>query len=301
MHKAISQPMSVSMPSLAREVGTIPSLIKWTGSKRSQAAAIANLIPPHNNYVEPFLGGGALLYLCAKPGALASDIYLPLIKLWQLVQAEPETVVADYSSKWLTLRGELRSIGKVAIAREPNVPKFYYLVRDRFNAYGNPLDLNFLARTCVNGIIRFNAKGEFNNSFHLSRSGMDPNRFKKAVLAWHTVVKDVSFVCQDYRAALASATKGDFVYLDPPYAGSKQRYCENLDIEEFFLAINNLNERRVSWVSSFDGRRGDSQYNYSFPKSLYKRKIMISSGNSAVHKVLNGPIQNVQESLYLSY
>ena len=41
----------------------IPSLVKWTGSKRSQAHAIRSLFPAFRRYFEPFLGGGALLYL----------------------------------------------------------------------------------------------------------------------------------------------------------------------------------------------------------------------------------------------
>ena len=42
--------------------GEVPSLLKWTGSKRCQAARIAALAPNHNRYYEPFLGGGALLW-----------------------------------------------------------------------------------------------------------------------------------------------------------------------------------------------------------------------------------------------
>ena len=41
--------------------GKVPSLMKWTGSKRSQAGRIAALAPPFERYYEPFVGGGALL------------------------------------------------------------------------------------------------------------------------------------------------------------------------------------------------------------------------------------------------
>ena len=60
---------------------TIPSLIKWTGSKRKQAPLIAREAKSYNRYFEPFLGGGALLFLFAHEGAVASDIYEPLISL----------------------------------------------------------------------------------------------------------------------------------------------------------------------------------------------------------------------------
>ena len=40
---------------------------------------------------------------------------------------------------------------------------------------------------------------------------------------------------------------------------------------------------------------------HEVPRSLYKRQLVISSGNSAVNKVLNGPVELVEEALYLNY
>ena len=51
----------------ARSARSIPSLIKWTGSKRSQAKAIIKLIPTFKRYIEPFVGGGAMMYLAGHP------------------------------------------------------------------------------------------------------------------------------------------------------------------------------------------------------------------------------------------
>ena len=36
----------------------LPAVIKWSGSKRSVALAIAQLLPKTGRYYEPFLGGG---------------------------------------------------------------------------------------------------------------------------------------------------------------------------------------------------------------------------------------------------
>jgi len=284
-----------------RLVKSIPSLIKWTGSKRSQALAIAALMPPYRRYFEPFLGGGALLYLAASPGAVAGDIYEPLIQLWRLIQTDPERVVADYEKKWQHLQEELDAIGRGEIPRGQGIPRYYYSVRQRFNEKQDPLDLNFLMRTCVNGIVRFNDKGEFNNSFHLSRRGMKPNRFKRIVESWHTAIQGVEFVCQDYTKTVAIAEKDDFIYFDPPYAGSRQRYIEDLDLEPFFQTLEALNSRGVKWALSFDGRRGAKDLTHAVPKSLFKRRILLTSGNSPVNKVLNGPVERVEESLYLNY
>ncbi|MGI0133987.1 MAG: DNA adenine methylase, partial [Candidatus Micrarchaeaceae archaeon] len=78
--------------------GDIPSLLKWTGSKRSQAQRIADVAPPHDRYFEPFLGGGALLFHFARIGAKASDVYAPLIDFWKLVRDDPQHLAEDYAS-----------------------------------------------------------------------------------------------------------------------------------------------------------------------------------------------------------
>ena len=270
-----------------RRTGTIPSLIKWTGSKRSQAAKIAEFVPEHSRYIEPFLGGGALLYLVAIPGAIVGDIYRPLIDLWLLVQREPMRVIDDYKAQWSALQDDL--------------PAYFYSVRDRFNQEQNPLDLSFLTRTCVNGIVRFNHKGEFNNSFHLSRRGMDPKRFAQVVQDWTRTLNGVRVLCQDYQQTTEEAKSGDFVYLDPPYAGSKNRYIENLDLDRMFGELDSLNSRGVMWALSFDGKRGSKDFSHPVPEELYKRRLLISSGHSALSKVLNGPFESVEESLYLNY
>ena len=280
---------------------SIPSLIKWTGSKRAQAASIAKLLPKYNRYVEPFVGGGAMLFVAARGDAIAGDLYKPLVDLWKLVQAEPELVVDDYTSQWSKLQEELNALSASQVAKRSGMPGYYYKVRKRFNAKPNPLDLSFLMRTCVNGIVRFNESGEFNNSFHLSRPGMTPQRFANVVRRWSDVIGNVAFVCQDYEATLEAARVGDFVYLDPPYAGNHQRYVEDLDLIHFFGVLERANSRGVKWALSFDGKRGDIDLTHEVPASLFRRHLMISSGASAVHKVLNGPLEAVQESLYLNY
>jgi len=266
----------------------IPSLIKWTGSKRSQAAEIASLAPEYSRYYEPFVGGGAVLYLLGRPGAVAGDTYTPLVELWKLVQEEPDQVIEDYARQWSALQRDL--------------PDYFYRVRERYNSSWSPLDLSFLMRTCVNGIMRINAAGEFNNSFHLSRKGMEPKRFAKVVDRWHEVVAGVEFRSGDFAETLVDAKAGDFAYLDPPYAGNKQRYSESLDSARLFDVLADLNRRDVKWALSYDGWRGDADLTMPVPKDLYVRNLRLETGHSAVGKVLSkGLLQVVAESLYLNY
>lgn len=267
--------------------GEVPSLIKWTGSKRSQAARIAALAPSFNRYYEPFLGGGAMLYMLGRQRSVGGDLYAPLIAFWTMVRDEPEHLIADYTEQWARLQTDL--------------PGYFYVVRDRFNAEQKPEDLNFLMRTCVNGIVRFSKGGQFNNSFHLSRKGMLPQRFAKIVRDWSSHIQGMEFRAGDFEHTTADAKRGDFMYLDPPYAGNKQRYIGDLDVERFYRVLENLNRRGVKWAISFDGARGKTAYDYCIPAEIYKRKEILASGYSAVSKVLNGPIEMVTESLYLNY
>jgi DNA adenine methylase Dam len=290
-----------SHPSYRRSSRTIPSLVKWTGSKRSQAAAIFDLLPEHKRYVEPFLGGGALLFLAGGEGAIGGDVYAPLIELWKLVKHEPEELCENYDRQWRSLQGELKTIDAAAIGNGGCLPRYYYRVRERFNRTHDPRDLNFLMRTCVNGIVRFNDAGEFNNSFHLSRPGMDPRRFRASVQRWSQTIARATFVCQDYEATVAGARRGDFVYFDPPYAGNHQRYTANLDLTRFFSVLDRLTSRGVKWALSFDGHRGNADLTYKVPSDLFRRHVTLRSGNSAVTNVLNGAVKAVRESLYLNY
>lgn len=266
---------------------SIPSLIKWTGSKRAQAHEINSHFPPYNRYFEPFLGGGALLFLNCSKETIASDIYEPLIRLWVMIRDDVEQVIQTYTRHWQKL--------------QKNLPDYFYQIRTRFNKEHDPQDLLFLSRTCVNGIVRFNSKGGFNNSFHLSRKGMTPERFARLARESSLLVKKVRFKCADYRLVLKEAKKGDLVYLDPPYSDSKNRYIANLDTKGFFDCLEQLNSKQVKFALSFDGKRNGVEMGTRPPKGLYKRRLLITNGNSAVKKVLDKKTQAVEESLYLSY
>ena len=268
-----------------------PSLIKWTGSKRSQANAIAAFFPTGRGrrYFEPFLGGGAVLFHGARhfSSAIASDIYAPLIELWEAVKSSPDAVAANYRNEWENLQSDF--------------PGHFFTVRKRFNSSPNGQDLLFLSRTCVNGIIRFNGQGQFNNSIHLSRRGMKPPAFESIVKRWNSVLSNTEFRVRDYSEVAGDARSGDFVYLDPPYANSHNRYSEDLDIARFLGFLDELNKKSVLWALSFDGIRGRADLTYALPKGLYQYHTTLPSGHSAVQKVLNQSLERVEESLYLNY
>ncbi len=263
-------------------------VIKWSGSKRSQSKQIKSYLPDtFNTYFEPFIGGGSMLYAIQPQIAVCGDICKPLIDLWNQIKSNPNELVEAYRSRWTRLQEEGYTV--------------YYEIRDAFNRDQRPEDLLFLSRTCVNGLIRFNSNGEFNNSLHHTRPGIAPERLEKIIIDWSSHIQCADFKAGDYRESSNAAQKGDLIYLDPPYFHTRGRYYGTIDYEEFLSYLDDLNSRGIKYMLSFDGTRGDADYTVDLPTELYKRHEMIPSGNSSFKKVMDKQSQQVHESLYLNW
>jgi len=266
----------------------VAPVIKWSGSKRSQASFIVDLLPKeYGSYYEPFIGSGAVLYAAKPPRAMAGDVCIPLIALWKTIQTEPEKLIEHYTTYWHKLKNDGYLV--------------FYEVRDRFNQDQNPYDLFFLSRTCVNGLIRFNGKGEFNNSLHHTRRGIEPAKIAEIIREWGAALSHVDFRTGDYRDTTSDAVSGDLIYLDPPYFNTKGRYYGRIDYTEFLDYLDSLNRRNILFVLSYDGKRGDINYKTPLPSSLYKRKFFVKSGNSPFRKVMDKEAEMVEEALYLNW
>lgn len=263
-------------------------VIKWSGSKRSQADTILSYFPDrYDTYFEPFVGGGSIMYACCPTKAICGDICEPLIALWNKIKTEPFEVSQSYAERW----SKLQKDGYMT----------YYEIRDEFNKTKNPYDLLFLSRTCVNGLIRFNDNGEFNNSFHYSRPGIHPDKLWEIIHDWSSHIQGVEFFCSDYRLTCKTAKEGDLVYLDPPYFHTKGRYYGTISYNEFIDFLSDLNRRGVKYILSFDGIRGEQNYTVDIPRELFVRHEYIPSGNSTFKKIMDKEKQQVLESLYLNY
>ena len=143
-------------------------VIKWSGSKRSQAPTIIKNVPNFEKYYEPFVGGGSIAYALAPQSGICGDAYSPLIEFWGKVKQEPNKLSESYAMQWQELQDDGHTV--------------FNKVRDRFNLSPNAEDLLFLSRTCVNGLIRFNRNGEFNNALHHTRKGINPKTLHSIIL-----------------------------------------------------------------------------------------------------------------------
>lgn len=262
--------------------------IKWSGSKRSVAPLIARLFPTGPRYIEPFVGGGAMLPYRPALKAVAGDVIPELIQLWKLVQKAPKLVAEGYRTRWLRLQSE----GHVT----------FYKIRDSFNSRRDPIDLLFLSRTCVNGLIRFNSTGEFNNSLHHTRKGIHPDRLRTILSLWNRVVHGVTFVAEDYRETLAMVGRGDVVFLDPPYVGTRGRYLrDEFDFEAFYEQLERLNKVGAIWMLTFDGEAGSRKYPAAVPRGVYKALVKVKTGHSPFARLMENRVDQVTESVYLNF
>ena len=267
----------------------IKPVIKWSGSKRSQASEIVNKIPKHNRYFEPFLGGGSIMYALNPNNAICSDICDPLIKLWDTIKKDPIGLADYYHKQWERMQDEGYQV--------------YYEIRDEFNSSFSPYALLFLSRTCVNGLIRFNSAGQFNNSLHYSRKGIKPETLRMIILDWSNRIQTVNFKSCDYKEATKEAKEGDFIYFDPPYFNTKGRYynLSTINFDEFFDYLKELNNRGVKWALSFDGKTTDKDYSVELPDNLYVNHYYLHAGKSAFKKIMDKQSNTVYESLYTNY
>ena len=270
---------------------SLPPVIKWSGSKRPVARALHCLWPSAitgTTYFEPFLGGGSMLPDRPIRNAVAGDSIAELVELWKTIQTNPEQLIAHYSEHWQRRQDEGHTV--------------YYKVRARFNELRSPLDLLFLSRTCVNGLIRFNAKGEFNNSLHHTRPGINPNRFAKTVRMWSTSLRGVRFVTGDFQTTLAEVRAGDLVFLDPPYAGNVGRYMPSpFEFGSLWEELHRLNSLGAYWILTLDGKAGTREYEHGVPDDLFAHHLGIGTGNPPFTRLMGASIDRIVESVFLNF
>ena len=273
---------------------TIKPVIKWSGSKRSQANAIIQYFPDTiDTYYEPFVGGGSVIACLLNSNKKAkyyvcSDINKDLITLWKAIKSNPSQLAQDYEQMW----NELNIHIDLDLKKEQ-----FYKVRARFNKDRNPADFLFLSRTVINGLIRFNRKNQFNSPLHLTRNGIIPSTLKAILIQWSELLKPVDFICCSYGDIKTS--ESDYLYLDPPYAGTTGIYNGKIDYEAFWTW---LREQSASFTLSFDGKCGKEDRTYAVPKDVYKKHVYLESGCSSFKRLRSREeqyVQYVQESLYI--
>ena len=184
--------------------------VKWAGGKRQLLPQIRERMPKqYNKYYEPFVGGGAVVFELLPEKALINDINKALINAYKQICNEPESFIKEVNY----LDSKMWEDGK----------EYYYFLREQYNdkLMKEEFDIElaalfvFINKHCFNGLYRVNGKGLFNVPYNNSRK---PSIDNDSIWAISTYLKNITIIEGDFQNACKGAKKGDFVFLDSPYA-----------------------------------------------------------------------------------
>lgn len=199
-------------------------LIKYRGGKSKEIPYLEKHIPQFDGrYIEPFFGGGALFFYLEPKQAIINDINSKLIGFYNGVkndfknlQSELTTIENIYKINRLEFE-ELKSKNPELRVKDNN-EDLYYQIRDMFNdlaekKYSDALIYFFINKTAYSGMIRYNAKGEFNVPY-----GRYENLNTSLVTLAHSkLLSNTEIFNFDYKEIFRMANEDDFMFLDPPY------------------------------------------------------------------------------------
>jgi DNA adenine methylase len=190
--------------------------LRWAGSKRKQLNRLAHFWKDtHIRYIEPFAGSACLFFELAPSDAILGDSNKSLIEVYEAVRDRPDQI---YNRLCRIKRDE----------------ETYYRWRrkaaDLLDAETRVVRFVYLNRNCFNGIYRLNTKGEFNVPYGIRPGGY----FSRAdLILCASRLQNATFVPGDFALTLSHVRKGDFVYLDPPFAVKSRRVFREYAVGSF--------------------------------------------------------------------
>ncbi len=260
--------------------------LKWAGGKSQLICDIESRIPlkfktNKFTYIEPFLGGGAVLFHLLKTypnieKAIINDINSDLINTYLNVR--------DDVGKLVYILSKFEEQYCSVYLNKAKKEEYYYKKRDLFNSRSADKTTQsalfiFLNKTCFNGLYRVNKQGLFNvpvGSFKSTPNICDELNLVKC----SKLLAKVEILNVDYLDTLKYVPHNNTLfYLDPPYKGvsptsnfnsySKNKFNDT-DQLNLKLFCDNLNKLNCSWIlSNSDLKNTDN--NNSYFDILYKQ------------------------------
>ena len=204
---------------------SVAPFVKWAGGKRQLIPQIRERMPEkYNDYYEPFIGGGAVIFDLLPANALINDINKALINTYRTICNEPDAFLKEVNR----LDNDMWEDGK----------KYYYSIREHYNdkLMRSEYDVElaalfvFINKHCFNGLYRVNGKGLFNVPYNNSRRvSVDED----VIIATSEYLRGVTIIDGDFEQACKNAKKGDFVFIDSPYAPLNPTSFESYTKEGF--------------------------------------------------------------------
>jgi len=210
--------------------------LKWVGGKTQIIEKIISTIPVKiKNYHEPFLGGGSVLLavlslqkqgkITIKNRIYAYDINNALISVYKNIQSNKDElfkIITHYINEYDSLKGNQvnrkpQNIDDAKTSKE----SYYYWIRNKYNniekdTVESSALFMFINKTCFRGMYREGPNGYNVPYGHYKKTPTIIT--KEQIYTISELIKNVIFVHSDFGVSIKNAQKGDFIYLDPPYA-----------------------------------------------------------------------------------
>jgi DNA adenine methylase len=240
---------------------SIPSFVKWAGGKKQLLEQFNRFFPKKiNRYIEPFVGGGAVLFFVLKEykpkEVFIFDINEELIKTYEIIRDDVENLIKELK--------KLKSLHSKEV---------YYKIREEDPELLSKLTTAsrfiYLNKTCFNGLYRVNSKGGFN---------VPIGSYKNPTIVNEEELREISKLLQNVKIKNASfeeclkyAKKEDFIYFDPPYYPLKKSSFTTYTKGNFL----DKEQQQLKEVFSELDKKGCrvmlSNSDTKFIKDLYKR------------------------------
>jgi DNA adenine methylase len=256
--------------------------LKWAGGKTQLIAEIEKTMPGNFykdsfNYIEPFVGSGAVLFWVLNnfpklKKAVINDINLDLINTYKTIASKPKELISILQ----TFQSEFHRITE----KEEEKKEYYYSKRDHYNSRKAETSEQaalfiFLNRTCFNGLYRVNRKNEFN--VPMGSYSKPTICDHENILAVSNALQKVEILCGDYEETLNFSDQNTLFYFDPPYkplseTSSFNSYAkdefndeEQIRLRDFCYKLDIL---KHTWILSNSDVRGKDE-NDNFFDDLY--------------------------------
>lgn len=229
----------------------VAPFVKWVGGKRQIMSSITKFMPKNikdYKYIEPFIGGGAVLFHLQPKNGIINDFNEELINTYQVIKNNLDELIEDLKT-------------------HENTPEYFYDIRsldreDNFEELSKVKRASrvlYLNKTCFNGLYRVNNAGEFNAPFGRYKNPNIVNEPTLKAVSNYLNSNNIKILTGDYSEALKLADENSFVYLDPPYhpisegsnfTGYVQGGFNMYDQVDLRVACDELNKKGIKFLLS---------------------------------------------------
>ncbi len=269
--------------------------VKWAGGKSQLIHEIDKAIQKNKNdkftYIEPFVGGGAVLFWILE--------HFPNLEKVIINDINPDLIIT-----YKTIKSNVFDLIKILKAWETEYhvfkelpedrKEYYYKKRELFNSRAEDTITHsalfiFLNRTCFNGLYRVNQSNGFNVPIGSYKTPMicDEDNLQSV----NKALQKVDILNGDFSETIKFTTNNTIFYLDPPYkplsetssfnSYSKDEFNDNeqIRLKEFCDKIDLLGHRWILSNSDVKGKNPEDNFfddlyrNYNISRVKARRNI----------------------------